>query len=169
MTKEKKAAVEETVVVEKTKKVPEVKKPTWEVKDRTYYLKGRKTPLTLTIPCKHTRKHPLLWFDTETQIQKEIRYATNQNSPFADEQKGEATLGHVTFRDGSVILRNIAIRAKEAGIIRLSQDQRTFTWGSNNRKLMNVPFDENPYSAFAAFLKTDEGVEIYKSIEKKLN
>jgi hypothetical protein len=24
---------------------------------------------------------------------------------------------------------------------------------------MNVPFDENPYSAFAAFLKTDEGVE----------
>jgi hypothetical protein len=71
--------------------------------------------------------------------------------------------------DENVILRNIAIRAKEAGIIRLSQDQRTFTWGSNNRKLMNVPFDENPYSAFAAFLKTDEGVEIYKSIEKKLN
>ena len=271
MAKEKKAAVEETVVVEKTKKVPKVKKPTWEVKDRTYYLKGRKTPLTLTIPCKHTRKHPLLWFDPETQVQKEIRYATNQNSPFADEQKGEATLGHVTFRDGilqvpkekvalqkllslyhplknkiyyefipsaiaedeldninleidalnaartididqaeaimrvevgskvttmsskeikrdlllfakknpalfmslandeNVILRNVAIRAKEAGIIRLSQDQRTFTWGSNDRKLMNVPFDENPYSAFAAFLKTDEGVEIYKSIDKKLN
>jgi hypothetical protein len=71
--------------------------------------------------------------------------------------------------DENVILRNIAIRAKEAGIIRLSQDQRTFTWGSNDRKLMNVPFDENPYSAFAAFLKTDEGVEIYKSIDKKLN
>jgi hypothetical protein len=71
--------------------------------------------------------------------------------------------------DENVILRNVAIRAKEAGIIRLSQDQRTFTWGSNDRKLMNVPFDENPYSAFAAFLKTDEGVEIYKSIDKKLN
>ena len=27
---------------------------------------------------------------------------------------------------------------------------------------MNVPFDENPYSAFAACLKTDEGVEVYK-------
>ena len=37
------------------------------------------------------------------------------------------------------------------------------------KKVMNVPFDENPYSAFAAFLKTDEGVEIYKSIDKKLN
>ena len=70
--------------------------------------------------------------------------------------------------DDNVQLRNLAIRASEAGIINLSQDQRTFTWGSNGRKLMNVPFDENPYSAFAAFLKTDEGVEIYKSIDKKL-
>ena len=70
--------------------------------------------------------------------------------------------------DENVQLRNTAIRAAEAGIINLSGDQRTFTWGSNGRKLMNVPFDENPYSAFAAFLKTDEGVEIYKSIEKKL-
>jgi hypothetical protein len=70
--------------------------------------------------------------------------------------------------DDNVQLRNIAIRAAEAGIINLSGDQRTFTWGSNGRKLMNVPFDENPYSAFAAFLKTDEGVEIYKSIDKKL-
>ena len=71
--------------------------------------------------------------------------------------------------DDNVQLRNVAIRAAEVGIINLSSDQRTFTWGSNGRKLMNVPFDENPYSAFAAFLKTDEGVEIYKSIEKKLN
>jgi len=70
--------------------------------------------------------------------------------------------------DDNVQLRNVAIRAAEAGIINLSPDQRTFTWGSNGRKLMNVPFDENPYSAFAAFLKTDEGVEIYKSIDKKL-
>ena len=70
--------------------------------------------------------------------------------------------------DNVVQLRNLAIRAAEAGIINLSGDQRTFTWGSNGRKLMNVPFDENPYSAFAAFLKTDEGVEIYKSIDKKL-
>ena len=62
--------------------------------------------------------------------------------------------------DSNVQLRNVAVKATEAGIINLSQDQRTFTWGSNGRKLMNVPFDENPYSAFAAFLKTDEGVEI---------
>ena len=71
-------------------------------------------------------------------------------------------------KDENVQLRNFAIRAAEANIINLSADQRTIHWGSNNRKLMNVPFDENPFSAFAAFLKTDEGVEIYKSIDKKL-
>ena len=70
--------------------------------------------------------------------------------------------------DDNVMLRNLAIKASEMGIIALSQDQRTFTWGTNNKKLMTVPFDENPYSAFAAYLKTDEGVEIFKSIEKKL-
>jgi len=71
--------------------------------------------------------------------------------------------------DENVVLRNLAIKANESGIIKLSQDQRRFTWGSNDRKLMEVPFDENPYSAFAAWLKTDEGVEVYKSIQKKLN
>jgi len=275
MAKKAKAEVVEVapqeVVVEATPK-KEVKpaKPSWEIKDRIYYLKGNKNPLTLTIPSRHTKKHSLLYFDKESGKQKEIRYATNQDSPFVDEQKGEATLGHIMFKDGdlkvpkekqnlqkllslyhplrgrlyeefsaveeatddldildlqidalnaarnmdidqgeailrvelgskvssmsskeikrdlllfarnnpqlfislanddNVQLRNIAIRAAEAGIINLSPDQRTFTWGSNGRKLMNVPFDENPYSAFAAFLKTDEGVEIYKSIDKKL-
>ena len=259
-------------VAVKTAPKQEVKptKPSWEIKDRVYYLKGNKSPITFTIPSKHTKKHALLYFDKNTGKQKEIRYATNQDSPFVEEQKGEATLGHIIFKDGdlkvpkekqnlqkllslyhplkgkmyeefsaveeaidqldildlqidalnaarnmdidqseailrvekgsevnsmsskeikrdillfaknnpqlfislandeNVQLRNIAIRAQEAGIIALSQDQRTFTWGSNGRKLMNVPFDENPYSAFAAFLKTDEGVEIYKSIDKKL-
>ena len=69
--------------------------------------------------------------------------------------------------DENVILRNFAIRAVEERIIDLSQDQRTFTWKSNGRKLMNIPFDENPYSAMAAWFKTDEGMEVYKSIEKK--
>ncbi len=70
--------------------------------------------------------------------------------------------------DENVVLRNLAIKATETGVIKLSQDQRNFSWGSNDRKLMEVPFDENPYSAFAAWLKTDEGVEVYKSIQKKL-
>ena len=71
--------------------------------------------------------------------------------------------------DDNVTLRNFGIKATELGIIKLSSDQRTFSWGSNDRKLMNVPFDEHPYSALAAWFKTDEGMEIYSNIEKRLN
>ena len=71
--------------------------------------------------------------------------------------------------DDNVVLRNFGIKATEMGILKLSNDQRTFLWASNNRKLMNVPFDEHPYSALAAWFKTDEGMEIYSNIEKRLN
>ena len=277
-TKKEEVAIEELPVVEgqvienvaQPIKVKPVKKDNWEIKDRTYILKGNKEPLTFTIPSKHTRRHPLLWFDQKAGEQRELRYATNMNSPFVDEQKGEVTMGHITFRDGSlhvaskdvalqkllslyhpmkdrkyiehvpkqiasdelvniefeieallaarmmdvdqaeaivrveqgnavdslsskevkrdlmllakrnpqlflslaadenVGLRNAGIKAESQGLIRLSQDQRTFHWGSNDRKLMTVPFDENPYTALAAWFKTDDGVEVYKSIEKQL-
>ena len=70
--------------------------------------------------------------------------------------------------DENINIRNVGIKAVEANIIKLSNDQRTFKWGTNDRKLMTVPFDENPYSALAAYFKTDEGVEVYQTIEKKL-
>ena len=248
---------------------PEVKKDTWEYKDRTYYLIDGKNPLTYTLPSKHTRKYPLVWFDADKGYERELRYATNQNSIFVDEQQGQVTLQHVVFEmgmllvpkekrnlqeflskhphrsllfaeydkveeavdevedievqliamnaamemdpdfaeailrveigskvseltskelkrdlllfaknqpnlfieianDENVQLRNVAIRARENNIIKLSGDNRIFSWASNDRKLMTVPFDENPYSAMAAWFKTDEGVEVFKSIEKKL-
>ena len=277
MAKKKK----EEVVVEETPQVTQVveapvinkpsSKPSFEIKDRTYRLKGNKSPLTFTIPSKHTRRHPLLWFDSKKEEQRELRYATNMNSPFVDEQKGEVTLGHITFRDGTlhvpkenralqkllsifhpmkdkrfiehipsriaedqleniewevealntamnmeidvaeaivrveygskvnkmsskelrrdllllakknpklflalapdenVQLRNFAINAVENNIIYVSQDNRSVHWGSNDRKLITVPFDENPYSALASWFKTDEGVEVFRSIEKRLN
>lgn len=70
--------------------------------------------------------------------------------------------------DENINIRNIGIKATEMKIIKLSNDQRTFTWGSTGRKLITVPFDENPYSALAAYFKTDEGIEVYQTIEKKL-
>lgn len=246
-------------------------KTKWEIKDRNYYLVNDMSPLTYTLASKHTRRFPLLYFDTDQGYNREIRYATNQKSVFVDEQDGMATLEHIVFENGTlhvpkekqalqkllsiyhphkdkkykemdvvadasnelgdleaefnalsiartldldhieailrvefgsnvnsmsskelkrdvllfakrnpylflelandenVELRNTAVKAVEANVINLSQDQRTFSWASNGKKLMNVPFDENPYSAFAAYLKTDEGVEVFQSIQKKLN
>jgi len=71
--------------------------------------------------------------------------------------------------DDNVQLRNFGIKATELGIIKLSNDQRNFTWGSNGRNIMTVPFDEHPYTALAHWFKTDEGMEIYANIEKRLN
>ncbi len=274
----KKVQAEETVEVAPqptvAKKAPVKKEPTkpkWEIKDRTYILKGSFTPLTYTLPSRHSVKYPLLWFDNENGVQKELRYATNQNSPLVEEQNGQSTLGHIVFNNGTLFvpkekqnlqkllslyhpalnnkyfefnkvavanndlvdleleiealnaaksmeidqaeailrveigsevskmtsreikrdllmfakknaslfielandenvqLRNFAVKATEAGIINLSPDKRTFTWATNGRKLMTVPFDEHPYSAMAAFFKTDEGIEVFKSVEKKLS
>ena len=244
-------------------------KDSWEIKDRFYYLTGNKNPLTFTIPSRHSRRYPLLWFDEEKGYNRELRYATNQRSPFVDEQDGQATLKHIIFTNGTLAvkktdvvlqkflalhpangllfaerdevkeadhsvvnleieldamnlardldidfaeavlrveqgskvstmssseikrdilvmarknpiafidivndeniqLRNIGIKAVELGLLNMSEGGRAFTWASNNRKLMNVPFDENPYSALAAWFKTDEGVEVLQSIQKKL-
>ena len=265
--------MEEPVKVQKPSqpKKTSVEKNDWEIKDRHYFLLGDKEPLTFTLKSRHTEKYPLLYFDPVKKEQRALRYATNQSSPFADEQKGEVTLKHIMFKDGSlyvpqehqalqkllslyhpdlngryaelkpqavaqnelvdlqleimalnaardmeieqieaimrveigssvselsskelkrdillfakknpklfidlakddnVMLRNFGIKATEVGIIQLSQDQRSFTFGSNKRKLMTVPFDENPYSALATWFKTDEGVEVYKTIEKKIS
>ena len=256
-----------TPVVEtpKPKTKVEPKKPTWEIKDRTYFLKGGKKPLSYTV--KSANVH---WFDEEKGYERELKYCSNQRTPFVDEMIGDQRLEHIIFRSGvllvprektvlqkllslyhphknklykefkpeiqaeseidwlemeiqalneamnldvdmaeavmrveigsrvsemsskelkrdlllyakrnpglflelvndeNVSLRNVGIKATEMGLLKLSEDQRTFTWGSNNRKLMNVPFDEHPYSALAAWFKTDEGMEIYANIEKQL-
>lgn len=243
----------------------------WEIKDRRYYLKNGMSPLTFTLASKHSQRHPLMYFDEELGYERELRYATNQVSPFVDEQKGPVTLAHIMFRNGvlmipkskqslqkllslyhpqkdilyaeqdqvaeassqledieleiealnlaqqldldhaeailrtelgssvtkmtskelkrdlmllaksnpalfislahdeNVELRSFGIRAAEANIIKLSPDQKTFQWAANGKKLMEVPFDEHPYSALASWFKTDEGMAVYKSIEKKFS
>ena len=70
--------------------------------------------------------------------------------------------------DENINIRNMGIKAVEQGIIKLSNDQRTFKWGSTDKTLIKVPFDENPYSALAAYFETDDGIDVFKTVEKKL-
>ena len=72
-------------------------------------------------------------------------------------------------KDEDIKLRNLANRAVEANIVKLTDDNTVFKWSTNGKKIMTVPFDEHPYAAFARFLKTDEGVDVMKAIEKKLS
>jgi hypothetical protein len=274
----KKATAEEQIevapqpTVAKTAPVQKVPaKPIFEFKDRVYILKTNNTPLIYSLKSKHTQRKPLLYFDPEVGYNRELRYATNQPTPFADEQKGTSTLGRIILRNGklevpkenvalqkllslyhplkdkiyyefdpvgiseneldwielelaslnlakqlsveeaegilrvefgtkvsslssseikrdlmifakrkpqlfiqlaqdeNVQLRNVGVKAVEQGLLNLSQDQRTFSYGQTDRKLMTVPFDEHPYSALAAYFKTDEGMEVYKAVMKKLS
>jgi hypothetical protein len=246
-------------------KVFNTSKNDWEAKDRVYYLRDGLSPISYTIESRG-----IYWYDDEKGYEREIKYTENQKTPFVDEFKGDARLGHITFLDGvlkvpkqkqtlqkllslyhpqrnklfyefdavevakdelvdleleiealntaknldidiaeavlrvdqgnkvsnmaskeikrdvmlyakkkpklflelvnddNVQLRNVGIKAIEAGLLKLSGDNRTFHWGSNDRKIMTVPFDENPYSALAAYFKTDDGMEIYQNIEKQL-
>jgi hypothetical protein len=270
ITKAEEPIVEETMVVEEQPKVeaPEIKaKPrnTWEIKDRVYYLKSKKKPLSRMIKSAN-----IFWFDEEKGYERELKYCQNQKTPFVDEMKGDQRLEHIVFRNGALYVpkqqttlqkllslyhphkdqiyyehkpveiaenqldwlefevealslakdldidtaeailrvevgsevsnmsskelkrdlllfarknpklfielisddnvqfRNFGIKAAEAGIIKLSGDQRYFMWGSTNRKIMTVPFDEHPYTALAHWFKTDEGMEIYSNIEKRM-
>ena len=257
----------ETPVMEipKPKVKVEPKEQVWEIKDRAYYLKGNKKPLSRMIKSAN-----IYWFDEEKGYERELKYCENQRTCFVDEMQGDQRLSHIIFRNGmlpvakektvlqkllsihphkdkiyyeykpsaiaadeievldmqvdalvaarnididmaeaimrvekgsevsklsskelkrdllvfarnnpklfleladdeNVMLRNFGIRAVEGGILRLSSDQRNFLWGSNGRKLMTIPFDEHPYTALAHWFKTDEGMEIYSNIEKRLN
>jgi len=275
MAKKKKVEVEEPQIEETVvETAPVVEKPRervkpkneWEIKDRVYYLKGSKKPLSRTI-----KSTDIYWFDEEKGYERELKYCANQKTCFVDEMVGDQRLEHIIFRGGNlyvpkektvlqkllsiyhphkdklfyeykpqaiaeeeidvletqvdaltaarnididmaeaimrvevgskvselsskelrrdllvfarnnpklfleladdenVMLRNFGIRAVEMGILRLSSDQRNFLWGSNGRKVMTIPFDEHPYTALAHWFKTDEGMEIYANIEKRLN
>jgi hypothetical protein len=83
--------------------------------------------------------------------------------------KNEPKLFIEIANDEDIKLRNLANRCVEAGIVKLTDDNTVFKWSANSKKIMTVPFDEHPYAAFARFLKTDEGVDVMKAIEKKLS
>jgi len=76
-------------MTKKKKNKEVVDNDSWEIKDRQYYLLGGREPITYTLSSRHTQRYPLLWFDPETNEQRALRYATNQNSPFVDEKKGK--------------------------------------------------------------------------------
>ena len=70
--------------------------------------------------------------------------------------------------DEDIKLRNLANRAVEQGIINLTEDNTVFKF-ANGKKIITVPFDQHPYAALAQYFKTDDGVDLMKSLIKKLH
>ena len=81
----------ETVITEEPK-ARERKKPSneWEIKDRVYYLKGNKKPLSKSIKSAN-----VYYFDKDKGYERELKYCQNQKTPFVDEMKGDQRLEHI--------------------------------------------------------------------------
>lgn len=58
------------------------------------------SPLSYTLISRNNPRFPLMWFDEEKNINRVLRYASNQKSPFEDEQDGNVILEPIVFEDG---------------------------------------------------------------------
>jgi hypothetical protein len=74
----------------------------FQPKQRVFILKGKKNPLRFQIQSKHAARKPLTYFDG--RLNRALRYATNQITPFIDEQDGYATLEPIVFENGTLIV-----------------------------------------------------------------
>lgn len=240
--------------------------------DKIYKLKGKVAPLSYTIPSRNTKRYPLLWFDEENNVNRPLRYAINQKSPFEDEQDGSAIVEPIIFENGFLsvpknnpvlqaflhyhplngrtfiemdnerdaaqeveslsfevdaliqarqlnveqleticrvlfgkdparytsaeLKRDVLVYAKRdpRGFLSILEDPMlqlqsnvhvffenkllTFRNGhkevwfnttSNKKKMLTVPYGEDPYFSVANFLKTDDGIDILKMLENSLH
>ena len=51
------------------------------------------------LPSRNTKRYPLLWFDEDKGVNRPLRYAINQKTPFEDEQDGNAIVEPIIFED----------------------------------------------------------------------
>lgn len=241
------------------------------MKDRVYILKSKSTPLSFMLASRNTRRFPLMYFDEEKGVNRSLRYARNQKTPFEDEQDDNAILEPVVFEDGflrvsknnpvlqwflslhpglgkvfeevntekdavqdvynmdveldaeiaaremsidvaesiarvimgadvsrmtsaeikrdirmysrrnpveflemlddpMIKLQSLSQKALDERILILKNKGRDvyFNLKDNKKKMITVPFEEKPVTAIAAYLQTDEGIEVMSMLEKKL-
>ena len=244
-----------------------MKKNTTSV-DKTYKLKSNATPISFTLPSRNTTRYPLLYFDEENNVNRALRSARNQKSPFEDEQDGNFLLEPIIFDDGFLTVprtnpvlqkflhyhplngyafvevdktidaaqevemlnfevdaliearqltieqlevvsrvmfqrdvtnvstaelrRDVLIYAKKEpksfleilndpllklqsnvqmffsnNLLQFRNGQREVWYNtkSNKKKMMTVPFGEDPFETVALYLKSDEGIEVLKFLE----
>jgi|TARA_B110000285_G_scaffold82774_1_gene95283 hypothetical protein len=238
---------------------------------KAYRLKREERPLCYMLSSRHSVRSPLLHFDEDQGVNRPLRYARNQKSPFEDEQDGNAIIEPVIFEDGMLVVerenqvlqqflhfhpgngrlfeeinnekdaaieleyvvaeldaqilakglsteklisisrilmgntansltipelkRDILIYAKnnpedftetvndpllelqnevhgflDAGFIAFRNNEKDVYYNlpGNKKKMLTVPFNQDPYFVINSYLQSDEGIEAYKFLKKKL-
>lgn len=75
--------------------------PQLEEKERTYLLID-KSPISFQLRSRHTKFRPLTWYDGN--VQKALRYCSNQESFFTTSQDENALLEAIVFEEGKLIV-----------------------------------------------------------------
>jgi hypothetical protein len=73
------------------------------------------------------------------------------------------------LNDPDLRLHNIAAKALQDGLFTLRNNNRDifFNLPDNKKKLMGIPFGEDPITLLRSYLQSDEGIDLYKMLEKK--
>ena len=239
--------------------------------DKAYRLTRDQRPLSYMLSSRHSRRSPLLYFDEDLGVNRPLRYARNQKTPFEDEQDGNAILEPVVFEDGMLfvhrenqvlqqflhyhpgngmlfqeinkgkdaaeelelveLILDAQILAKNLSTVKLLSVSRIligntvnkltipelkrdmllyaknhpedfmdvvndpllelqndvhlffennyidfrnnkkdvyYNLPANKKKMLTIPFDTDPYFTVASFMQSDEGLEVYKHLSKRL-
>lgn len=240
------------------------------LKDRIYRLTSKATPLSYMLSARNTKRFPLMHWNGK--VNRPLRYARNQKTPFEDEQDKNAILEPIIFLDGflrvsktnpvlqeflslhpgnggvfmevdtakdaakeveymnvevdaliaakemdiktkesiartllganvdrmstaelnrdilvyarnnpkdfldslddpMLEIKDTASRSIKSGLIQFRNQKRDvyFNLPKNKKRMMTIPFNEEPMGAISAFFQTDEGIEIHDMLDKKLS
>ena len=185
-TKVEEPIVEETVVVEEqpvVEKQPKVKAPkekakpinNWEIKDRVYYLKNDKRPLSYML-----KSAGIFYFDEKQGFERELKYCENQQTCFVDEMKGDQRLSHIVFRSGALFVpKNKTVLQKLLSLYHPHKDRVYYEWqpeakAADDIEILEMEADaillarEMDIDMAEAILRVEKGSEVANMSSKEL-
>lgn len=71
------------------------------------------------------------------------------------------------FDDSNITRKAISVNAFASGVVTLSPDARQVLWSDNKAPICSVPQGKDYIEFFADYLKTDDGIEVMKEVNKR--
>ena len=110
------------------------KKDTWELKNRTYFLKGNKKPVSYIIKSAN-----IYYFDEELGHERELKYTSNQRTPFVDEMQGDQRLEHIIFKSGILVVpREKTVLQKLLSLYHPHKDKLYYEWKPEAKAMSEI-------------------------------
>ena len=130
------------------------------LKDRAYRLLGAVAPLSYSINTRNSRRKPLLHFDGESN--RALRYASNQKSPYEDEQDGNSILEPVIFENGMLYVDKTNVVLQE--FLSIHPDNGRVFAEVDTEKDASVEVEKLDYQLEAQLQARDLSVEMLETI-----